>query len=421
MTTGGSGERTLGLDVPRFLAMLSAGAGVVHLAQAGEHFDVSVLHGTFFAVVGWLQLAWAMALVLRPERRVIVAGVALSLGVVAVWAVSRLWGVPGGSGSGEPEAIGLADGLATGFEATIVLVGAALLRRPALLQRTVRPALARPGLALGAVAVTVASTLALTPAFATDRHHGDAATDGHASGDHAMAGHDGGEAHGEATVIRADGTSACEQAGVANEGNSGHGHRGPVPIEPIDAATRHELAGQIAQANSVIARLPTVADAEAAGYRRVSPYVPCIAAHYVKTGALMGNGFDPGEPEVVLYAGTDPDSQVVGLSYLVFGGDEPEGFAGPNDPWHNHERLCLADGGVIGIETATPEGCAARGGRMRNVGNIWMTHMWNVPAWESSWGMFSSEHPDLGGRMGDIDASPDPEADDTWFEERPAA
>ena len=33
-----------------------------------------------------------------------------------------------------------------------------------------------------------------------------------------------------------------------------------------------------------------------------------------------------------------------------------------------------------------------------------MSHMWPVPGWESRWGLFSSEHPDLGGRIGDIDA-----------------
>jgi hypothetical protein len=36
-----------------------------------------------------------------------------------------------------------------------------------------------------------------------------------------------------------------------------------------------------------------------------------------------------------------------------------------------------------------------------------MMHMWNVPGWESRWGLFSSEHPDLGGVIGNINASPD--------------
>jgi hypothetical protein len=411
MTTA---EGTLGRYLRWLLAALSTGAGVIHLAVAGEHFDVSWAHGAFFAAVGWLQLAWAITLVLRPERRVVLGGVGLSLAVLGVWAVSRLWGVPVGPDSGEAESVALADALASGFEAAIVLVGLSVTARPALAQRSLRPALARPGLALGGLTVAFTSTLALTPAFASDDHgHGADPGDAEASAD--------GHSHGEQAVIQADGSSPCEQAGVSNEGNSGHGHRGPVPAQPLDAATRSQLTPQVEQADAVVAELRTVADAEAAGYRRVSPYLPCIAAHYVKTEALTGNGFDPREPEIVLFTGTEPDSEVVGLSYLVYADDEPEGFAGPNDVWHNHERLCIGDDGVIGIETATEEGCRARGGRMRDVGNIWMTHMWNVPGWESSWGMFSSEHPDLGGRFGDIDAPPDPEADDTWFEENPAA
>ena len=32
--------------------------------------------------------------------------------------------------------------------------------------------------------------------------------------------------------------------------------------------------------------------------------------------------------------------------------------------------------------------------------------MWNVAGWDSRWGLFSSEHPDLGGSIGDINAAP---------------
>jgi len=32
---------------------------------------------------------------------------------------------------------------------------------------------------------------------------------------------------------------------------------------------------------------------------------------------------------------------------------------------------------------------------------------WTADAWQSSWGMFSAENPDLGGKIGDINAAPD--------------
>jgi hypothetical protein len=118
----------------------------------------------------------------------------------------------------------------------------------------------------------------------------------------------------------------------------------------------------------------------------------------------LGNPFDPSEPEILLFDGTEPDSKLVGLSYLVFAQPEqpPEGFAGGNDPWHVHRQLCLGGGGVLGDESTTSEDCEARGGRVVPLDNLWMTHMWNVPGWESRWGLFSSEHPDLGGAIGDI-------------------
>jgi len=211
-------------------------------------------------------------------------------------------------------------------------------------------------------------------------------------------------------VIAADGSSACEQANVAVEGNSGHGHRGPVPFEPMDAATRTALSQQIAAANTVVLRYPTVAAAEAGGYRRITPYVPCIAAHYLNGGLLDGT-FDPANPEILLFAGTEPDSPLVGLSFLDFNGagNEPEGFAGKTDPWHVHRQLCIGGSGgvVLGDENTSESECEGRGGRVVPLDGLWMSHMWNVPGWESRWGLFSSEHPDLGGTIGDINAAPE--------------
>jgi hypothetical protein len=414
MTTN---DGTLGRYLRWFLAALSLGAGAIHFAVSGGHFDLSWMHGAFFAVAAWLQLAWAAAVILKPTRRLLIAGALGNAAIIGTWAVSRTWGVPVGPDAWTPEAVSFADVLATAFEGGIVLTSLAVLARPALAQRAVRPSLGFAGIGVSGLAVAVVSTVALTPSFAS-LHHGDG------RGDSTMAGHGNGAAaagrsRGVAdaakghtgSVIAADGTSACEQAGVANEGNSGHGERGPVKYDPLDAATRAELAGQIAIARDVTVRFATVADAEAAGWRRVTPYVPCIAAHYLK-GSAFGNGFDPAEPEILLYDGTDPDSKIVGLSYLQFTEPKkpPEGFAGPTDPWHIHKQLCIGGGGVLGDESTTPEQCEARGGRIIPLENLWMNHMWPVAGFESSWGLFSSEHPDLGGKIGDINAQPDGKA-----------
>jgi hypothetical protein len=416
MTTN---DGTVGRYLGWFLVALSLGAGVIHFAVSGGHFDVGWAHGAFFAVVAWLQVSWAVAAIVRPTRRLLMAGVAGNTLVIVTWLMSRIWGVPIGPDSWTPEPVSLADGLATGFEVGIVLISGAVLLRPALAQQSLRPRLGIAGLGISGLAVAIASTVALSPSFASEHHHGDEASMAHDHG----AGADSDGAHAEGAghaeghtnaIIQADGTSACEQAGVSNEGNSGHGHRGPVPYTAMDQETQEQYRVQVEEAYAAAAALPTVADAEAAGYRRVTPYVPCIAAHYMKSSAL-GNPFDPAEPEIVLYDGTEPGSQIVGLSYLAFAepDEPPEGFPGDNDPWHVHDQLCVQGngsggdgGGVVGDESTSDEECAERGGRVVPLDNLWMSHMWPVAGWESRWGLFSSEHPDLGGAVGNINAEP---------------
>jgi hypothetical protein len=401
------------------LALLSLGAAGIHFAVTGMHFGESWYHGTFFAMLAWLQLLWAVAVLVKPSRRLLLAGIIGNIVAIEVWLVSRTIGIPFGSNAGDAESVGFVDVLATVFEAGIAL-GAFLLLRQALASRPVRSSLGAAAVGVIGAAVIALSTYSLTPTFASSHHDGgggeqatgaNAATGGHGHPGASGAGEPGGSHVGATNVsITADGSSLCEKSGTAVEGNSGHGHRGPVPFEPLSPADREVFIQQVAQSNHVIATYPTVKEAEAAGWRRVTPYVPCIAAHYLK-GSALTNPFDPSEPEILLYDGTEDNSRIVGLSYLQFTspGNPPEGFAGPNDPWHVHEYLCIGRRGVLGDTSVSEEECRARGGTRQKLNNLWMTHMWNAPGWDSRWGLFSSEHPDLGGRIGDINGTPNPE------------
>jgi hypothetical protein len=184
---------------------------------------------------------------------------------------------------------------------------------------------------------------------------------------------------------------------------SGHFHRGAVPQVPLDESTHTQLEAQQEQARAVVARYPTVADAVQAGYRESTVYVPCIGAHF--TNVSRATRFDIGAPSELLYDGTQPTSRIVGLSYLVVNlNGPPEGFAGPNDHWHQHTfngGLCIARGGlVVGSESTSAAQCAALGGKKAALDNIWMLHDWVVPGFECSWGVFAPECPELGGRTG---------------------
>ncbi len=218
-------------------------------------------------------------------------------------------------------------------------------------------------------------------------------------------------------VGSANGKSPCEKAlpvaaspgevGTGTGGSGGtadaeHGPRGALVQLPLTHAERTQLAAQMNQAATTWSKYPTVKQAEAAGYAESTPYVPCIGAHYTNVG--LAGSFNPATPSELLYDGTTPDSKLVGLSYLVNHNDgPPPGFAGPNDHWHQHNAnggLCLKGGLVVGGEETTQAECAARGGHKTILANIWMLHAWIVPGWECSWGVFSGECPELGGKIG---------------------
>jgi hypothetical protein len=87
----------------------------------------------------------------------------------------------------------------------------------------------------------------------------------------------------------------------------------------------------------------------------------------------------------------------VGLSYGMLGEEPPEGFVGPNDEWHVHPSLCIIGTMVVGPDSTPADMCASVGGR-KGMGfdhPMWMGHLWQVPGWESPWGLFSGENPTI--------------------------
>jgi hypothetical protein len=187
----------------------------------------------------------------------------------------------------------------------------------------------------------------------------------------------------------------AEIVGNSTAAGGAHEHGVAVPEQPVDEPTRQVLGQQLTTARQAAEAFPTVADALKAGYQKVTPFVPLIGAHYINFGLVDGT-FDPAHPEMLLYNGTDPTSQIVGLSYFLSSpSGAPEGFAGPNDHWHQHIGLCIKNSVVVGGETTTPEECARRGGQKVGLKNMWMVHAWVVPGWDSPQGVFSPEHPGL--------------------------
>jgi hypothetical protein len=110
------------------LAALSIAAAAIHFAVMGEHFAEYLAFGVFFSVVAWFQALWAVGVIVRPSRRLLLLGLVGNALVVLVWLSSRTIGLPIGSEAGAEDAA-FVDVLATVLEIGIVAGTAMLVLR----------------------------------------------------------------------------------------------------------------------------------------------------------------------------------------------------------------------------------------------------------------------------------------------------
>jgi hypothetical protein len=387
----GRGERLPGLwpgPDQWFLSAALVGAGAIHIAMTPSHLGESTVEGLGFLSAAWLQIFLAVAVLLRPSRRVMAAVAGSSVVLIALWVVSRTAGMPYGAHAGHPESVSFVDGTCVALEAVAVVLalgfGAALARLKAVALVGAFGAIA---LAAGAVASPSASDHA--SASHGDHGHETAATE--ATG---AAGHDHGASAG----------SGADDLGFSELSN---GHQHERGTEPLSREETVALAGQLATTAELVAKYPTIADAEAAGWRRAGPFSPGLGTHYMGPGfGLNGDGNMDREDllaPMLVFDGLGPDAKLAGFMYMAYGqSTEPSGFAGPNDHWHYHEKVCLVFGPNGEIDTpygadlpgVTEEMCTNVGGSFISFTG-YMVHVWNVPGYESPDGMFTELNPKI--------------------------
>jgi hypothetical protein len=110
-------------------AAATAAAGAVHASVTAEHFKEFWLFGVFFIGAAAAQIAWAAMVMFRPQRRLLMLGLAGNAAIVLLWAFTRFVGLPLGPGAGTRESMGLVDIAATAYEVLAVAFTAALLKR----------------------------------------------------------------------------------------------------------------------------------------------------------------------------------------------------------------------------------------------------------------------------------------------------
>jgi len=233
-------------------AILSFGAGVLHISAAGDHAELPVMFAGFLLVAA-LQIALGILLLRRPPARLIIAAaVLMTLSSIGIWLVSRTAGLPFVE-DGHLEQVGFKDGITKLFE--IASVPLLLLLLSSDLHRLSLPS---PRLGGQARAVVGTACLALlVPALllgeGAEHSHDDAAHAAHeGSGTVAHAG----PAHTEGRHADAEhgqhagggsGKDHAHTAGAADGGHSGV-HFASAPLggthdhgagTPGDAPTHH--------------------------------------------------------------------------------------------------------------------------------------------------------------------------------------
>ncbi|NNE73131.1 MAG: hypothetical protein HKN26_05660 [Acidimicrobiales bacterium] len=209
--------------------------------------------------------------------------------------------------------------------------------------------------------------------------------------------------------------------------------------EPVPASlgmARDELGQLVSQLDQLNSRLDSVTSIEQAcaeGFRVETEQNANMGIH-MSNPALIGDGFDPAQPEMLLFAkeggelipraeqGTctddgrwtgDPGYQVVGAAYLQpITPEHPEGFAGPIDNWHIHYSSC--SGASSDSIQGDQESCIEAGGVWFDRTPVWMMHAYAADGFDSQEGVFAmyngsiwplGEDLTLNGSRADADAS----------------
>ena len=190
------------------------------------------------------------------------------------------------------------------------------------------------------------------------------------------------------------------------------------PIPKQMGLTSEELAELVSELDSLSKFLKKHEDVNKAcenGYLSDQFQTANMGSHFFKADAF-GNGFDPSEPEIILYAradGTLPNTllgqcrdgvwdgepmKLVGSAFILppLQGDSshPEGFTGNLDNWHVHLNNCSGTFNN-GRDVFVPkEECEKLGGNFHETIG-WMMHAWVDSEHDNQLGVFSMWNPTI--------------------------
>lgn len=159
------------------------------------------------------------------------------------------------------------------------------------------------------------------------------------------------------------------------------------------------LSHQLDEAETAVKDWKTRSAGEAAGFTSVAPYTAGLGTHHARGyGFLTNSVFDHKVPQLLIYGGNAGDAPLVGVVYSWAGTlAPPPAFAGGNDWWHLHTRLCYSssDGAILGGAQDIPDDvCTSLGGYTQYLpgSGVWLLHVWVVGPWQYRPDIFSAGH-----------------------------
>jgi len=170
-------------DVRVLLVATLLGGAAVHASVVREHLPHWPAAGLFFALLAVTGFILGMALLRRVDRPRLLAALALAVGPLLVWLVSRTAGLPFGPEAGEPEQVAWTDAAACLLALAGAGAGLLLLRAASRLGGRALPAAAqRVGLGL----VALVTVVGLTSAAVAEPGHVEDAPAGHVGSGHSV-------------------------------------------------------------------------------------------------------------------------------------------------------------------------------------------------------------------------------------------
>jgi hypothetical protein len=374
-------SRSFSRPLTALLALILVCSAVLLLSSASSR-QPSWRLGAGAAVV---LVLLAAAVVGRPTRA-LMGWVVVAQCLVALWWAAARHGHAVGT---LPAAVGI------GLSAVAVATAAVMAARPATAHTWSSPTLVLGSVVpVGIVALTLVALFgaaaASPPSAPAKKSTAAAATPGGAAAALALAG---------SVTVPGENSKTFQSVVAGNETEQSELKK----FVPLDPTTQAVLTQQLAQAYQAAMRFPTVASAKAAGMILAGGMAPGVGAHYQMINGNLMKGINPDGtvnplyPASWIYASTADNAPVVGVMYEAFTENAPQGFAGPNDHWHQHSNVCVRfSGGEIQVPFAadqdvTPQECADVHGQFMKK-TIWMVHAWVVPGWESPQGVFSHDN-----------------------------